>query len=98
MYRFIYCYFLKKLCYLQYSSAPCMLHNSLSKSSQNDDVAPCSMVLVFILTSVTWHLGLCALGKGPSLYLPTPTKTDLAGPLLASDICLNMSEFYAKIS
>lgn len=53
--RFICCYFLIELCSLQYFSRPCMLqwHHSLSKSSQKDDVAPCSMLLVFILTSVT---------------------------------------------
>lgn len=35
-----------------------------------------------------------ALGKGS----PISTKTDFAEALMASDICLNMSEFYAKIS
>lgn len=65
--RFICCYFLKKLCYLQYSSGPCMLqwHNSLSKSTQKDDVAPCCWCSCWVLSLGTW-----ALAKGPLCTCP----------------------------
>lgn len=52
----------------------------------------CCWCSSWLLSLGTWAC--VALGKGPAI----PTKTDFAEPLMASDICLNMSAFYAKIS
>lgn len=54
-------------------------------------LVPCCWCSSWLLSLGTWAC--VALGKGP----PIPTKTDFAEPLMASDMYLNMSEFYAKI-
>lgn len=82
MHRFIYHYFLTKLCYLQQSSGPCTLqwHNILGKSSRKDDVGlplPHCQCSPWLLSPGTWAC--LALGQVPCLYLPIPPKLTLLG-------------------
>lgn len=76
MRRFIYHYFLTKLCYLLHAA---MAQQPGRVLTERWCGALCPMLPVFTLTSVIWHLGLPALGQVPCLYLAIPLKLTLPG-------------------